>query len=174
MLGFGTRLAFAFRCFFSLLFSGRLPDVVLDTFRPVSAAPPEPAARDEQDVDRAVQILSILQRDARLVDFLQEDLGAYADAQVGAAVRDVHANCRTALARYVTLTPLLDAAEGDRVRTDALADPARVKIIGTLAHAAGQTGVVRHRGWQVASLSLPPLGPSGGRRVVAPAEVEVS
>lgn len=174
MLGFGARVAFAFRAFFSLLFGGRLPDDLLDTFRPVTVPAPEPAARHEEDVDRAVQILSILQRDGRLMDFLQEDIGGYGDAQVGAAVRDVHANCRAAVARYLTVAPVLDVPEGDRVRTDAVGDPARVKVIGTLSSSAGQAGVVRHRGWLVTSLALPPLGPPGARRVIAPAEVEVS
>ena len=45
-----------------------------------------------------MQILSILQRDARLVDFLMEDISAYSDEQVGAAVRDVQEQSRQSLA----------------------------------------------------------------------------
>jgi len=44
-----------------------------------------------------VQILSVLQRDARLVDFLMEDLSGDADEQVGAAVRDVQVQSRDSL-----------------------------------------------------------------------------
>jgi hypothetical protein len=174
MPGFGTRVAFAFRAFFSLLFGGRLPDDILDTFRPADVAPARPTPRGEEDLDRAVQVLAILQRDARLVDFLQEDLTAYSDSQVGAAVRDVQTNCRAALARYLTIAPFLDAAEGDRVPTDALTDPGAIRIVGTVSRTTGQTGVVRHRGWHVTSLTLPPLGPAGGRRMIAQAEVEVA
>ncbi len=174
MPGFGTRVALAFRAFLSLLVGGRLPDDLLDIFRPVSVEPTRPAPRGEDELDRAVQVLALLQRDARLVDFLQEDLTAYSDPQVGAAVRDVHANCRAALARYMTIAPFLDAAEGDRVPTEALTDPGGIKIVGTVSRTTGQTGVVRHRGWHVTSLTLPPLGPAGGRRMIAQAEVEVA
>ena len=58
----------------------------------VKAAPPPKAQAGP--ADGAVQILSVLQRDARLVDFLMEDIGAYSDEQVGAAVRDVQPQSR--------------------------------------------------------------------------------
>ena len=50
-------------------------------------------------------MLSILQRDARLIDFLMEDISGYSDDQVGAAVRSLHEQSRAALARYITLSP---------------------------------------------------------------------
>ena len=55
-------------------------------------------------------MLAILQRDSRLVDFLMEDIAAYSDDQIGAAVRELHDQCRDSIARYVTL------AAGDRRR----------------------------------------------------------
>ena len=59
---------------------------------PVRVAPtPKPQAGP---ADGAVQILSILQRDSRLIDFLMEDVSAYSDEQVGAAVRDVQQQAR--------------------------------------------------------------------------------
>lgn len=173
MLGLGARIAFAFRCFFTLLFQGRLPDDVLDHFRPAAAPAGVPSAAPRDDAgDRAVQLLGILQRDGRLVDFLQEDIGSYADAQIGAAVRDVHANCRTSLARYVTLEPVVGDPEGERIRLNGTVDPTRYKLVGNVGHQSSVSGVVRHRGWRVTHLSLPPL-PGDARDVVAPAEVEV-
>jgi hypothetical protein len=124
--------------------------------------------------DRAVQLLAILQRDGRLIDFLREDLSSYADAQVGAAVRDVHGNCRTALARYLTLEPVLSEAEGDPIRLDAAGDPARIKVLGVAAGRERVSGIVRHRGWRVTEVLLPPLPPDAARDVVAPAEVEIA
>jgi hypothetical protein len=180
MLGPGARIGWAFRCFFALLFTGRLPDELLDRFRPrvpeavpATTTPVVTRSADESG-DRAVQLLAILQRDARLVDFLQEEIGPYQDAQIGAAVRDVHGNCRTALARYLALEPLLSEAEGERVRVEPGADPARTKVIGAVSGAGPQHGVVRHRGWRVTHVALPPLPPDGARLIVAPAEVEVA
>ena len=134
------------------------------------AAPPAPAA---DTADRAVQLLAILQRDGRLVDFLMEDLAAYPDAQVGAAVRDVHAGCRAALTRYATLAPVMDDEEGQTVTVEPGTDPASVKVTGTVSGEPPYRGVLRHRGWEATRIALPPL-PATGRTIVAPAEVEVS
>lgn len=177
MLSYGTRLKYAFRSFFSLLDYGRIPEDVAEAVltrpeapAPAPAAPPAGAAAETSD--RAVQMLALLQRDGRLVDFLMEDLAAYADAQVGAAVRDVHAGCRTVLTRYATLSPVMNDEEGQTVTVPRGTDPASVKVIG---HATGEPpyrGVLRHRGWEVARLELPPLGATG-RTIVAPAEIEI-
>jgi hypothetical protein len=118
-------------------------------------------------------MLALLQRDGRLVDFLMEDLAAYPDAQVGAAVRDVHSGCRQALSRYVTLAPVLDDDEGRPVTVERGTDPARIKVVGNVTGTPPLRGVVRHRGWEATRTELPPL-PATGRRVIAPAEVEVA
>jgi hypothetical protein len=172
MLSHGQRWKFAFRAFFSLIVHGRLAPDILDAFRPVAAPQPEPTLRVPDPADRATQILALLQRDGRLIDFLMEDLAAYADAQIGAAVRDVHAGCRQALSRYTSLAPVLEDEEGGTILIDGGTDPARVKVVG---HATGSSfrGVVRHRGWEVTRLDLPPL-PASGRTIVAPAEVEIA
>jgi hypothetical protein len=174
MLSHGKRWKYAFRAFFSLIVHGRVAPDILQALAP--AAPLQASASATTVApdlgDRAVQLLALLQRDGRLVDFLMEDLTAYADAQVGAAVRDVHANCRASLSRYVTLNPVVDTEEGGRMTVQTGADPARVKVIGAMA-APPVSGVVRHRGWEAVRLDLPPL-PSSGRTLVAPAEVEVA
>ena len=174
MISHGRRWKYAFRAFFSLIFHGRIADDILDAFRPsrvetaTAPSPQPPADRG----DRAIQLLALLQRDGRLVDFLMEDLGGYADAQIGAAVRDVHAGCRTSLSRYLALGPVLDDAEGAAVLVDRGTDPARVKVVGNVAGTPPLRGVLRHRGWDATRIELPPLSATG-RTVVAPAEVEV-
>ena len=124
-------------------------------------------------IDRAIQILALLQRDGRLVDFLMEDLSAYPDAQIGAAARDVHAGCRSALQRYLTLAPVIEDDEGRTVTVDRDMDPAAVKVVGNVAGSPPYRGVMRHRGWDARRVELPPL-PASARTVLAPAEVEVS
>jgi hypothetical protein len=175
MISFGKRIALAFSAWFSIIGSGELPeDVVANLVKAPEPAPPAPPVPVTPDPGhRATQVLALLQRDGRLVDFLMEDLTAYADVQIGAAVRDVHAGSRQALERYFTLRPVLDDEEGRPVTLEAPLDAARIKVVG---HVTGQPplgGVLRHRGWEATRVALPPL-PASGLSVVAPAEVEVS
>jgi hypothetical protein len=176
MIPHGKRWKYAFRAFFSLIFHGRIADDILAAFTGKAAvqaaAAPVPVSVVET-TDRATQMLALLQRDGRLVDFLMEDLAAYPDAQVGAAVRDVHAGCRQALARYLTLEPVLDQDEGKTVTIERGTDAARVKLVGNIGGNPPFRGVLRHRGWEAIRVDLPPLG-SSGRTIVAPAEVEVA
>ncbi len=178
MTPYFRRVKFAFRTFFSILDHSHIPADIADELGQVTAppsaaaAPPPPVAAPVETIDRAMQMLAILQRDGRLVDFLMEDLSAYQDAQVGAAVRDVHAGCRQALSRYMTLAPVLDEEEGHTVTVERGADAARVKIVGNVAGQPPYRGVLRHRGWEATRAELPPL-PTSGRSIVAPAEIEV-
>src|ERR1700681_1679989 len=124
MIGFSTRLAFAFRCFFSLLLEGKIPQDIVRAnaeVEPVTARAAPQAQKVAGDklmpesADRAVQMLALLQRDGRLVDFLQEDVSSYPDGQLGAAVRSIHISCRQALDRYMKLEPILSSEEGHPV-----------------------------------------------------------
>lgn len=172
MLSHGKRWKYAFRAFFSLIFHGRIAPDILAEFAP--PRPPAPVAAPVSDApDRATQLLALFQRDGRLVDFLMEDLSSYPDAQVGAAVRDVHTGCRQTVSRYLTLTPVVDDDEGSQITIPAGADPSRVKLVGNIAGSPPVRGILRHKGWEATRVELPPL-PATGRTVVAPAEVEVA
>src|ERR1035438_8474416 len=122
------RIGLAFRCFFNLLFGGALSSAVLAELGLVkrAAAPAARAAAPaavRTPADGALQILGILQRDSRLVDFLMEDIDVHADEQVGAAVREVHKQCRESLARYVRLEPVIDGVEGTFAKAPSAAHP---------------------------------------------------
>jgi hypothetical protein len=122
-----------------------------------------------------LQILHVLQRDSRLIDFVMEDISGYSDDQVGAAVRTLHADCKAALSRHFTLVPVMDAVEGTFQKLDAskAPDPNRVKLIGNIpANGKVPGGTLRHRGWMASSVNLPPLGKQDAS-VIAPAEIEV-
>ncbi len=125
--------------------------------------------------DGALQILNILQRDSRLIDFMMEDISQYNDEQVGAAVRSLHNDCKATLARHVTLVPVIDGVEGTFQKLDAAKapDPNRIKLIGNVP-ATGKVpgGTLRHRGWKAASVELPAIGKQDVT-VIAPAELEV-
>lgn len=168
-----NRISFAFRSFFSILFSWTLaPDIALafgyTKPMPVKAAPP--AKPQAGPADGAVQILSLLQRDARLVDFLMEDISAYSDEQVGAAVRDVQAQSKQSLERYLQFQPVIDGVEGTYIKTEGVAAGA-IKLIGNVpANGKAPGGLLRHKGWQAAKVDLPAAAPG---TILAPAEIEV-
>jgi hypothetical protein len=185
-MGVGQRIGLAFRAFFALLGSGRVPADVIEAAaedaQPSGDGAETPATADTVTAaaddgalaaDGAVLLLSVLQREGRLVDFLQEDLAGYSDAQIGAAVRDVHANCRRALGGAFDLEPVLDVPENDTSSVEPGTDPAQVKLVGRVVGSGPYRGVVRHRGWQVTRVQLPSLAAPAARRIVAPAEVEV-
>lgn len=175
------RISLAFSSFFGLLFGGQLPESVLLalglTKRTVAktAAPVAPKA----DVtDGALQLLALLQRDARLVDFLMEDIAPYTDEQVGAAVRNIHESSRATLERYLSLGPVIDGVEGAVTQLAAAGalknDPAAIKLLGNVpADGNVKAGLLRHKGWKVEKIDLPALPAKGSLKIIAPAEIEV-
>jgi hypothetical protein len=182
------RIVLAFKCFFAALFGNRLPEEARALLAPPAqpalplvegevvdrSAAPEPSApppKPTEDGRGAAQLLTLLQREGRLLDFLQEDIDAYSDAQVGAAVRDIHRGCRRALAEHLPLEPVLPDAENSRVRIDPGFDPQRIRLIGNVVGEPPFTGTLKHHGWRIAKVSLPTGGDSP---VVAPAEVELT
>ena len=181
MIGFGKRISYAFKTFFGILSGGEIPrEVVQELIQPpAEIAPPSKATEEPtlappvESSDRAVQMLAILQRDGRLIDFLTEDIGPYSDAQIGAAVRDLHQSCKQTLERYVRLEPVIDSEEGQHITVQETIDPAAIKLIGNVTGKPPLRGLLRHRGWRVSAVNLPPLPDGTGRTVVAPAEVEI-
>lgn len=128
----------------------------------------------EASPQAAVQILSVLQREGRLVDFLQEDLGLYDDAQIGAAVRGIHEGCRQALKDYVQLTTVYEESEGARVTVPQGFDAKAVRLTGSVSGDPPFEGVLRHRGWKVVRMELPKLAADQKSDwILAPAEVEI-
>lgn len=132
-----------------------------------SVEPPERAHAS------GLMVLGLLQREGRLVDFLQEDVAAHSDADIGAAARVVHAGCRKALAQYVTLEAALPGAEGEAVTLPSGYDVQRVQITGNVSGQPPFRGTLRHHGWVAAEVRLPTLSKAIDARVIAPAEVEL-
>jgi hypothetical protein len=121
-----------------------------------------------------LRVLAVLQRDGRLIDFLEEDIDGYSDEQIGAAVRDIHRGCRKSLHDYLTIEPVLDAAEEARITVAPDYDPAAIRLIGNVNGAPPFQGVLKHHGWRVKEAHLPTLPATrGDTSVLSPAEVEV-
>jgi hypothetical protein len=136
--------------------------------------PEEPVRFIQKAPEAAIQMLAILQRQGRLIDFLQENLSLYEDAQIGAAVRSVHAGCKQAIEEHVRLAPVYEAEEGAQITVEAGFDASATRLIGAVSGQPPFTGVLRHRGWRVVNVELPQLTPGQGKDwILAPAEVEV-
>lgn len=168
------RLGLAIKSFWAILRTGALPDDVVQRLGLARRGPAKaaPAAAQAGPAEGALQMLGILQRDARLIDFLMEDIAAYSDDQVGAAVRSVHQQCREALNRYVQLAPVIDGVEGAFTKLAGIELNA-VKLVGNVPPQPPPGGVLRHRGWRGVKVDLPPLGAKANPSVVAPAEIEI-
>ncbi len=177
-----SRVSFAFRSFFSLLFSDSLPEDIALAYGFTRVKPNAPAAKAapaKVDTPKAVagpsegavELLGALQRESRLVDFLMEDIDGYADDQVGAAVRDIHSGARKALDRYAKVVPVIDGVEGAFTKLDGIGKNS-YKLLGNVPTEGKVTGgTLRHRGWKVEKIELPAIKP--GERMLAPAEIEI-
>ncbi|MFM0071413.1 DUF2760 domain-containing protein [Paraburkholderia sediminicola] len=145
---------------------------------PAPAAAPAPAPQPaptlkEASPDAALQLLGLLQRDARFIDFVEEDIKAYSDADIGAAARLVHDGCRKTLREHFTIRPVRDEAEGSRVTLAEGFDATSIRLTGNVVGKAPFNGSISHRGWRVDEVRLPKLTDSHNAKVIAPAEVEL-
>lgn len=190
---FGTRIALAISAFFRTLgnaeYAARIQRLDEPMAAPTAAPTPAPTAAPtpaptpaptaapvilrEATPDAALQLLSLLQREARLIDFTQENLAGYADADIGAAARVVHEGCAKVLREHFTIEPVRAEAEGSRVTLEAGFDAASVRLTGNVVGQAPFKGSLSHRGWRATSVRLPKLAEAHDAKVLAPAEVEL-
>lgn len=185
---FGSRISLAIGAFFKTLgdaeFAARVRDdgigpVAAPAAAPVAAPAPTPAPAPaaaplrEATPDAALQLLSLFQREARLIDFTQENLSAYSDADIGAAARVVHEGCAKVLREHFSIEAIRSEAEGSRVTLQEGFDAAAVRLTGNVVGKAPFSGTLSHRGWRAASVRLPKLAEAHDAKVLAPAEVEL-
>ncbi len=182
------RLWIAIRAFFATLFRGevaRQVDRVLRGESPpaqVAAQPeakpapkkPQPKKPPEPVRSDALTLLSTLQREARFVDFIQEPLEGYSDAQIGAAARDVHRDCAQVVERLFALRPIANEEEGAEIDVAANFDAARYRLTGNVTGEPPFRGRLRHHGWEATRVELPSWsGTKAAARTIAPVEVEL-
>jgi hypothetical protein len=122
----------------------------------------------------ALTLLAVLQREARLIDFIQEPIASYADAQIGAAVRDVHSGCKAVFDRLLDLQPLAAESEGSQITVPADANPERYRLVGNVTGTPPHQGQLTHHGWRATRCDIPKwTGDADAALNVAPAEVEL-
>lgn len=176
-------LVVALRIVFDAAFAGRVralvgaaPEPALPAAAPAPAAPEppaQPAPRVPPSNEAALALLALFQREGRLVDFLQQDVEDFADADIGAAARVVHQGCRKALLAHFEVTRVRDEPEGGTITLAEGFDGAAVKLTGDVRGSAPYRGVLRHSGWRVRDVRLPERVAGHDVTIVAPAEVEL-
>lgn len=191
-----SRFLLALKCFFLVLFRRSLPSEALALLPPPEPAllaphveapepapeeapaaverPAEPPAKTDDALARgAILLLGALQREGRLVDFLEENIDSYSDDQIGAAVRDIHRGCRKALAEHLRIAPVLSEPESATVRVEHGFDPSRIRLVGNVVGQPPFTGTLRHPGWCGEWVTATALPDGHDPSVIAPAEVEL-
>ena len=120
-----------------------------------------------------LRLLALLQQSSRLIDFLKDDISAYDDAQVGAAVRQIHKDCGKSLEELVTIRPVMEHVEGQKIHIPRGYDPVKIKVMGNVKGEPPFEGILVHKGWQVHKRSLPIKVGDQVTDVICPAEVEI-
>jgi len=171
-LPFFTRFWFAWVCFFRVLFDGVFAARVHGNQLEAPSEPKLPkAAPPAPNEDDALQLLALLQREGRFVDFIEEDVATFSDADIGAAARVVHSGCRKAIREHVKLEPVRDELEGAKVTLPSSA--AEVKLTGNVQGKGPYTGTLRHRGWRAVDVKLPTAVAGHDVHILAQAEIEL-
>jgi len=146
---------------------------IIEVEKLVQAPAPEPVVLKEATPDAALQLLGLLQKEARFIDFIKEDIAAFSDADIGIAARVVHEGCNKAINEHFTLAAVRSEQEGSKIALPEGFDAAEVRLTGNIVGIAPFTGTLVHKGWQVTGVRLPKLTSGHKAAIVAPAEVEL-
>src|SRR5262249_52683524 len=168
-IGIWERIKMAWR----LLISGRFAADVAESLK-VEAARTRVAAPLERGHASGLLLLSALQREGRLVDFIQQDVAGFSDEEVGAAARVVHAGCRKAVRQFFDIEPAVDGAEGTSMSVPAGFDAQRIRLTGNVTGRPPFKGTLKHHGWVASQVRMPDISDALDARVITPAEVELN
>mgnify|MGYP003384356002 CR=1 FL=1 len=133
----------------------------------------KPDLLKETTPEAALQLLMLLQQDARLIDFIHEDLTGFSDSDVGAAARVVHEGSKKVLQQVFTFTPIRSEDEESRVTLVQGFNASENRLTGNVTGEAPFSGTLIHKGWRVSEVLLPQLAKEHDVYVIAPAEVEL-
>jgi hypothetical protein len=133
------------------------------------AAPPKPAKRSGEPL----RLLRLLQRDAKMVDFLMQDIAGASDGDIAVFVRDMHPKAQKVLQEHLTVVPVMRQAEGETVEVPRGFDPSAIQLLGNLTGQPPYRGTLKHAGWRVSDYKLPAPAEGLDELVLAPAEVDL-
>lgn len=151
----------------------KVVEKIVEVEKVVEAPAPEPVVLKEATPDAALQLLSMLQKEARFVDFIKENVTAFSDADIGAAARVVHEGCNKVINEHFTLEAVRSEQEGSKVTLEKGFDASSVRLTGNIVGQAPFTGTLVHKGWRVTDMHLPKLTEGHDANIIAAAEVEL-
>ena len=164
---FFARIGLAWRVLFDANLAGKVAAL--------SAPAPERVAEPPEKVHASgLFVLSALQQEGRFIDFVQQEIAAFSDEEIGAAARVVHGGCRKAVHKYFGLEAIRTEEEGAAVTIPTGFDPQRIRLTGNVTGNPPYKGSLKHHGWAARDVRLPALNPALDARVLAPAEVELA
>lgn len=169
---FFARIPMAFKVFFSRKFAQQLldqPQLEEQQAVPVSNT----ITLTSSNTDGALQLLALLQKEGRLLDFIQEDVTTFSDEQIGAAARVVHQGLNKAITEHVTLNAVSDTAEGSPITLPEGFDAQTYRLTGNVSGNAPFNGTLLHKGWRATDIHLPQTTEGYDFSILAPAEVEL-
>ena len=184
---FIARVVLAWVAYFRTLFDGEfaagvvrqrdgqpaLPPPKTEEPAPKKKARPAPVIK-EAGPGAALQLLGLLQREGRFIDFLEEDGSGFSDEEIGAAARVVHDGCNKAIEEHFTIVAIHPAEEGDTVEVEAGYDARELRLTGNVVGEPPHEGELTHRGWRCDEVTLPKMSEKHDPKVIAPAEVELA
>lgn len=188
---FFARIFLAWVAYFKTLFDGDFAaGVVRLRAGEPALPPPEPEPEPEKPKKKkkkkkpapvikeagpgaALQLLALLQREGRFIDFLEEDVSEFSDEEIGAAARVVHEGAKKAIDEHFTIEPIHDEEEGERVTVEEGFDAHSIRLTGNVVGDPPYEGELTHRGWRCAEVDLPKMSEGHDPKILAPAEVEL-
>ena len=156
---------------FQQLLDGNTQAKIAPPSEPAKPAPVKPATPTRSE---AISLLAALQREARLLDIVNESLDEFSDEQIGAAARDVLRDSGEVIERMFGLQPLTDQADGSNMEIPGSFDPAEFRLTGNVAGEGPFRGTVAHHGWKATRSEVPKwTGQESSALIVAPVELEI-
>ena len=164
-----ARFGLAWQAFRRVSADAAFAEKVNALLNPPPPEPPKPAKRSAEPL----RLLSLLQREGRVLDFFLEDISGAPDDLVGAGVRELHRKAQAALKEHLTLEPVLPQKEEETVEVPAGFDPSAIRLTGNVSGSPPFRGVLKHHGWRVKDYHLPAPPEGQDPFVIAPAEVDL-
>jgi hypothetical protein len=165
-----ARLGLACKAFCRVLGDAATAERIRPMLEPPAA---EEAKKPAKLSPEPMRLLTLLQREGRLLDFLLEDIQGAPDEQVGAGVRELHRKAQAVVKEHLVLEPVLPKTEGETVEVPPNFDPSAIRLTGNVTGQPPFRGVLLHHGWRVKNYTLPALPEGQDPFVLAPAEVEL-
>ncbi len=134
---------------------------------PPPPPPPKPSAEP-------LLLLTLMQREGRLVDFLLENVDAADNETLGAGVRTIHQACQKVLKEHLDMEPVLKGEERSSVDVPAGFDPSAIRLTGNVTGQPPFKGSLEHHGWRVTKIKIAKPPESSDAFVLQPAEVELA